>query len=116
MGPEPSNTASRPEPEGIAQAFLIAESFIGKDAVTLILGDNIFYGGDGFSRAFGEFKRGATIFGYHVQRPGALWRGGIRRERARDFHRGKAQGAAQQLRRARPVYLSTTRWWASRRT
>jgi glucose-1-phosphate thymidylyltransferase len=57
------------KPEGIAQAFLIAESFIGKDAVTLILGDNIFYGGDGFSKAFGEFKTGATIFGYHVNDP-----------------------------------------------
>ena len=56
-------------PEGIAQAFLIAESFIGKDAVTLILGDNIFYGGDGFSRAFDDFKSGATIFGYHVNDP-----------------------------------------------
>ncbi len=57
------------KPEGIAQAFLIAESFIGKDAVTLILGDNIFYGGDGFSRAFDDFKSGATIFGYHVNDP-----------------------------------------------
>src|SRR6202789_3632205 len=57
------------KPAGIAQAFLIAESFIGKDAVTLILGDNIFYGGDGFSRAFAEFKSGATIFGYHVNDP-----------------------------------------------
>jgi len=56
-------------PEGIAQAFLIAESFIGKDSVTLILGDNVFYGGDGFSRAFDEFKTGATIFGYHVNDP-----------------------------------------------
>ena len=56
-------------PEGIAQAFLIAESFIGRDAVTLILGDNIFYGGDTFHRAFGEFKSGATIFGYHVNDP-----------------------------------------------
>jgi len=56
-------------PAGIAQAFLIAESFIGKDAVTLILGDNIFYGGDGFSKAFAEFKTGATIFGYHVNDP-----------------------------------------------
>ena len=42
-------------PEGIAQA--------------LILGDNIFYGGDVFSRAFGDFKSGATIFGYHVNDP-----------------------------------------------
>jgi glucose-1-phosphate thymidylyltransferase len=59
----------QPKPQGIAQAFLIAESFIGKDAVTLILGDNIFYGGDGFQRAFAEFKTGATIFGYHVNDP-----------------------------------------------
>ncbi len=57
------------KPEGIAQAFLIAESFVGKDAVTLILGDNVFYGGDGFHKAFAEFKSGATIFGYHVNDP-----------------------------------------------
>ncbi len=57
------------KPAGIAQAFLIAESFIGKDVVTLILGDNIFYGGDTFQRAFTEFQTGATIFGYHVNDP-----------------------------------------------
>jgi len=56
-------------PEGIAQAFLIAESFIGGDPVTLILGDNIFFGGDAFPRAFAEFKSGATIFAYHVSDP-----------------------------------------------
>jgi glucose-1-phosphate thymidylyltransferase len=56
-------------PEGIAQAFLIAESFIGKDPVTLVLGDNVFYGGDSFYKAFAEFRSGATIFGYHVQDP-----------------------------------------------
>jgi len=56
-------------PAGIAQAFLIAESFIGPDAVTLVLGDNIFYGGDSFQRAFADFKAGATIFGYHVHDP-----------------------------------------------
>jgi glucose-1-phosphate thymidylyltransferase len=59
----------QPKPAGIAQAFLIAESFIGRDAVALILGDNIFYGGDAFGRAFTEFKRGAAIFGYHVHDP-----------------------------------------------
>jgi glucose-1-phosphate thymidylyltransferase len=59
----------QPKPAGIAQAFLIAESFIGRDNVTLILGDNIFYGGDAFHRAFAEFKSGATIFGYHVHDP-----------------------------------------------
>ena len=57
------------KPAGIAQAFLIAESFIGRDNVTLILGDNIFYGGDTFQRAFADFKSGATIFGYHVNDP-----------------------------------------------
>jgi glucose-1-phosphate thymidylyltransferase len=56
-------------PEGIAQAFLIAESFIGSDPVTLILGDNMFYGGDVFQQAFSQFQSGAVIFGYHVQDP-----------------------------------------------
>lgn len=56
-------------PEGIAQAFLIADSFIGDRPVTLILGDNIFNGGDAFHRAFDEFESGATIFGYHVNDP-----------------------------------------------
>src|SRR5437868_1237175 len=59
----------QPKPAGIAQAFLIAESFIGKDGVTLILGDNIFYGSESFYKAFEEFKGGATIFGYHVNDP-----------------------------------------------
>jgi glucose-1-phosphate thymidylyltransferase len=59
----------QPRPEGIAQAFLIAETFIGRDAVALILGDNIFWGGEVFPRAFDEFKSGAVIFGYEVQDP-----------------------------------------------
>lgn len=59
----------QPKPQGIAQAFLIAETFIGTDAVTLILGDNVFYGGDSFHKAFADFKTGATIFGYHVNDP-----------------------------------------------
>lgn len=57
------------KPAGIAQAFLIAETFIGKENVTLILGDNIFYGGDALSRALMEFHGGATILGYHVNDP-----------------------------------------------
>jgi glucose-1-phosphate thymidylyltransferase len=57
------------KPEGIAQAFLIAASFIGNDPVTLILGDNVFYGSDSFYKAFFEFQSGATIFGYHVHDP-----------------------------------------------
>jgi glucose-1-phosphate thymidylyltransferase len=59
----------QPEPRGIAQAFLIAESFIGEDNVALILGDNIFYGSDVFYRKIAEFKSGAMIFGYHVNDP-----------------------------------------------
>ncbi len=57
------------KPEGIAQAFLIADSFIGSDPVTLILGDNIFSGDDTFPRAVAEFRGGATIFAYHVHDP-----------------------------------------------
>ncbi len=55
-------------PAGIAQAFLIAASFIGNEAVALILGDNIFHGAD-FAAAFCQFERGATIFGYQVLDP-----------------------------------------------
>ncbi|RYZ79996.1 MAG: glucose-1-phosphate thymidylyltransferase, partial [Proteobacteria bacterium] len=60
---------AQPKPEGIAQAFIIAESFIGHDEVVLMLGDNIFSGGDDFPRAMNEFKGGATIFAYHVSDP-----------------------------------------------
>ncbi|MFM2169280.1 MAG: hypothetical protein RIS79_3651 [Verrucomicrobiota bacterium] len=56
-------------PEGVAQAFLIADSFIGGAPVALILGDNIFFGGDAFPRAFASFKSGATIFACHVNDP-----------------------------------------------
>jgi glucose-1-phosphate thymidylyltransferase len=59
----------QPKPAGIAQAFLIAESFVGSDAVTLILGDNIFYGSENFYKAFADFGGGAAIFGYHVNDP-----------------------------------------------
>src|SRR5690348_821858 len=57
------------KPQGIAQAFLIAESFTGQDNIALILGDNIFYGSDVFYRKIAEFKSGAMIFGYHVNDP-----------------------------------------------
>jgi len=57
------------KPEGIAQALLIAADFIGLDSVVLMLGDNIFSGGDDFSRAVASFNGGATIFAYHVKDP-----------------------------------------------
>jgi glucose-1-phosphate thymidylyltransferase len=59
------------EPAGIAQAFILAEDFIGKDKVCLVLGDNIFYG-SAFSaklKAAVERNSGATIFGYQVKDP-----------------------------------------------
>ncbi|WP_283107173.1 glucose-1-phosphate thymidylyltransferase RfbA [Shewanella marinintestina] len=60
--------AIQEKPEGIAQAFIIAESFIGNDSVCLILGDNIFYG-QGFSQSLKSAAKrrvGATIFAYQV--------------------------------------------------
>lgn len=59
----------QPKPEGIAQAFVIAADFIKGHNVVLMLGDNIFSGGDDFPRALAEFKGGATIFAYHVKNP-----------------------------------------------
>lgn len=59
------------KPEGIAQAFIIAEEFIGKDPVCLMLGDNILYG-EGLSETLQKAatqKEGATIFGYYVSDP-----------------------------------------------
>jgi len=60
---------AQPTPGGIAQAFLIADTFIGSDTVALMLGDNIFFGGDAFPRAMREFSTGATIFAYQVTNP-----------------------------------------------
>ena len=63
--------AAQPSPDGLAQAFIIGEEFIGDDNVALILGDNIFYGqnfSDNLDRAVSK-QRGASIFGYHVSDP-----------------------------------------------
>jgi len=59
----------QPEPNGIAQAFLIGEDFIGSDPVALILGDNIFYGKMGLDNLTRGFNSGAMIFGYYVNDP-----------------------------------------------
>ena len=61
----------QPKPEGIAQAFLLGKSFIGNDNVSLILGDNIFYGhafGNGLESA-SAFGKGGLVFAYHVRDP-----------------------------------------------
>lgn len=63
--------AIQPKPEGIAQAFLVAENFIGEDSVALILGDNLFYG-QALSELLAPCKhleQGALIFGYEVKDP-----------------------------------------------
>lgn len=64
----------QPSPDGLAQAFILGEEFIGKDACAMVLGDNIFFG-DGFSHILLAAKKDAekngraTIFGYHVNDP-----------------------------------------------
>ena len=66
--------AEQPSPDGLAQAFIIGEKFIGDDSVCLVLGDNIFYG-SGFSALLrqsvenAEKNNLATVFGYHVNDP-----------------------------------------------
>ena len=63
--------AVQEQPNGLAEAFLIGEDFIGNDSCALVLGDNIFYG-HGFTGMLKEAeakKKGATIFGYYVQNP-----------------------------------------------
>lgn len=61
----------QPSPDGLAQAFLIGEDFIGDDSCAMVLGDNIFYG-NGLTRHLREVaakEKGATIFGYYVDDP-----------------------------------------------
>lgn len=63
--------AEQPSPDGLAQAFIIGEEFIGGDSCAMILGDNIFYG-SGLSRLLREATQkheGATVFGYYVKDP-----------------------------------------------
>ena len=63
--------AEQPSPDGLAQAFIIGEDFIGDDTVSLILGDNIFYGYQ-FSKSLlhaSELIQGAMVFGYYVNDP-----------------------------------------------
>lgn len=65
------NYAEQPSPDGLAQAFIIGENFIGDDNVCLVLGDNIFYG-QGFSpklKQAASRPSGATVFGYQVKDP-----------------------------------------------
>jgi len=63
--------AVQPSPDGLAQAFIIGEDFVGKDRASLVLGDNLFYGG-GLSQKLQKvaaMESGATVFGYYVKDP-----------------------------------------------
>ena len=63
--------AVQPSPDGLAQAFIIGEEFIGDDSVAMVLGDNIFHG-QGLKkrlRAAASREKGATVFGYYVDDP-----------------------------------------------
>lgn len=63
--------AEQPSPDGLAQAFIIGEEFIGDDSCAMVLGDNIFYG-NGFRKHLKEAaarEHGATVFGYYVEDP-----------------------------------------------
>ena len=63
--------AEQPSPDGLAQAFIIGEDFIGDDSVALVLGDNIYHG-NGLTKMLqraGQKEKGATVFGYQVKDP-----------------------------------------------
>lgn len=66
--------AIQPTPDGLAQAFIIGEQFIGDDSCAMILGDNIFYGQNFSShlKEAAQLKKGAMVFGYYVQDPRAF--------------------------------------------
>lgn len=99
--------AEQPSPDGLAQAFLIGEEFIGEDSVCLVLGDNIFHGA-GFSGMLREAVRtaeedgNATVFGYWVNDP--------ERYGVAEFD---AAGNCLRSKRSRNIRNRTTRWWAS---
>ncbi|PET56031.1 glucose-1-phosphate thymidylyltransferase [Bacillus sp. AFS001701] len=61
----------QPSPDGLAQAFIIGDDFIGNDSVAMILGDNIYYGSGlrSILKKAAMKEKGATVFGYHVQDP-----------------------------------------------
>ena len=101
--------AEQPSPDGLAQAFIIGERFIGDDSVCLVLGDNIFYG-QSFTRMLkeavdkAENEQKATVFGYYVNDPERYGVAECGWERPQ--YRGETEGTEIELRRGRIVFLS----------
>ena len=99
----------QPSPDGLAQAFILGEEFIGDDCCAMILGDNIFYG-NGFSKILktaasnAENKGRCTVFGYYVQDPSALASWNSTRTQGAE-RGGKTPASQEQLRHHRPVLL-----------
>ena len=111
----------QPSPDGLAQAFILGEEFIGDDCCAMILGDNIFYG-NGFSKilktaaANAENKGRCTVFGYYVLGPGALRHRRVRRRTAR-CSAWKKSPSTRRATTPSPACTSTTRKssrWQSR--
>ena len=107
--------AVQPSPDGLAQAFIIGESFIGNDSCALVLGDNIFYGhalGEDLAQA-GRQESGATVFAYRVHDPeryGVVWSSTPKAAPSAWKRSPRSPRAAM---RSRACTSMTTRWWTS---
>ena len=114
----PHQYAEQPSPDGLAQAFLIGEEFIGDDSVALVLGDNIFHGG-GLGSALREHTATSTarlIFAYQVANPEAYGVVEFDDRHGRGLDRREAGRAEEHRTRCRVSTSTTTRSSRSRRS